>query len=65
MSKDIDTIKPTKVDYKDVKSLREFVNPHGRMLSRKRTNLSAKQQRQMDNAVKRARFMGLMPFIDR
>lgn len=53
------------IDYKDVKTLREFTNPHGRMFSRKRTNLSAKQQRQMDTAVKRARFMGLLPFIER
>ena len=51
------------VDYKSVELLRRFVGPHGNILSRKRTGLSAKYQRQVENAIKRARFMGLMPFI--
>ena len=54
-----------RIDYKDVNILRSFLNPHGRILNRKRTHLSAKQQRNMDTSVKRARFMGLLPFIDR
>jgi len=53
------------VDYKDVETLKRFVNPHGRILSRRRTNLTAKHQRQVEEAIKRARFMGLMPFIAR
>ena len=53
------------VDYKDVDLLKQFVNPHGRVLNRKRTNLTAKQQREVERAVKRARFMGLMPFIQK
>lgn len=53
------------VDYKDVDLLKQFVNPHGRVMSRKRTNLTAKQQRAVEAAVKRARFMGLLPFIQK
>ncbi len=55
----------TFVDYKDVEVLRKFVNPHGRILSGKRTGVSAKMQRQLSDAIKRARFMGLMPFVAR
>lgn len=55
----------TSIDYKDVAHLKRFTNPHGRILSRKRTGLSAKHQRQVEEAIKRARFMGLMPFISR
>lgn len=53
------------IDYKDIEHLKRFVNPNGRLLSRRRTGLSAKNQRQVENAVKRARFMGLMAFITR
>lgn len=51
------------VDYKDVRVLTKFINPFGRILSRKRTHLNAKNQRKVANAIKRARFMGLMPYI--
>ncbi|MFA7193563.1 MAG: 30S ribosomal protein S18 [Candidatus Paceibacterota bacterium] len=53
------------IDYKDLEHLKRFVNPNGRLLSRKRTGLSAKHQRQVESAIKRARFIGLMPFISR
>ena len=53
------------VDYKDVDLLKQFVNPHGRIMSRKRTGLTAKQQRAVEAAVKRARFMGLLPYIQK
>lgn len=53
------------VDYKDVDLLKQFINPHGRIISRKRTNLTAKQQRAVETAVKRARFMGLLPFVQK
>lgn len=55
----------TFIDYKDVEVLRKFINPHGRILSGKRTGVSAKMQRQLADAIKRARFMGLMPFVAR
>ncbi len=53
------------VDYKDVELLKQFINPHGRILARSRSGLTAKQQRSVEAAVKRARFMGLLPFIQK
>ena len=55
----------TQIDYKDVDTLRKFLNPHGRMIARKRTGVCAKHQRQLSQAIKRARFMGLMPYVIR
>lgn len=51
------------IDYKDVENLKRFLNPNGRILGRKRTGLSAKNQRMLADAVKRSRFMGLIPFV--
>lgn len=51
------------VDYKDITRLKNHVNPHARMMSRKRTGLSAKGQRSFARAIKRARFMALVPYI--
>ena len=51
------------VDYKDTEILKKFLNPHGRILSNRRTGISAKYQRQLATAVKRARFMGLLPYV--
>lgn len=51
------------IDYKDIDSLKRFLNPNGRILPRKRTGLTAKNQRSFAEAVKRARFMGLLPFV--
>jgi small subunit ribosomal protein S18 len=51
------------IDYKDTDILRQFINPHGRMLSRKKSGLSAKHQRMLERAVKRARFMALLPYV--
>ncbi len=53
------------IDYKDTEILKKFLNPHARMLARKKTGVSAKSQRQLSEAIKRARFMGLIPFIAR
>lgn len=53
------------VDYKDVDLLKQFINPHGRVINRKRTGLTAKQQRAVEAAVKRARFMGLLPYVQK
>ncbi len=51
------------IDYKDTEILKKFLNPHGRVFSRKRTGIAAKYQRQLATAVKRARFMGLLPYV--
>lgn len=53
------------VDYKDTDILKKFLNPHARMMSRKKTGVSAKYQRQLSAAIKRARFMGLLPYVSR
>ena len=53
------------IDYKDVELLKQFINPHGRVMSRKRTSLTAKQQRAVEQAVKRARFMALLPYVQK
>lgn len=53
------------IDYKDIVTLANHVNPHARMNSRKRTGFSAKAQRDFAQAIKRARFMALMPYITR
>ena len=51
------------VDYKDITSLGNYINPHARMNSRRRTGFTAKQQRDFARAIKRARFMAFMPYI--
>ena len=51
------------IDYKDIVRLGAYVNPHARMLSRRRTSFSAKGQRNFAAAIKRARFMALIPYI--
>lgn len=53
------------IDYKDTDILKKFLNPSARMLSRKRTGLSSKNQRKLAEAVKRARFMALLPYVAR
>ncbi|MCE9549179.1 30S ribosomal protein S18 [Candidatus Nomurabacteria bacterium] len=51
------------IDYKDVEILKKFLNPNGRIVSHKRTGLTAKNQRALAMAVKHARFLGLLPFV--
>ena len=52
-------------DFKDITRLGNHVNPHSRMMNRRRTGMSAKGQRNFARAIKRARFMALMPYISR
>lgn len=51
------------VDYKDVDVLEKFVDTHARIQPKHRTGISARNQRLISQAIKRARFMALMPFI--
>ena len=51
------------VDYKDIEVLKRFLTPSARMFSRRRTDVTAKNQRKLSEAIKRARFMGLLPYI--
>lgn len=51
------------IDYKDITRLTTLINPHARILNRRRSGLSAKAQRDLSRSIKRARFMALMPYI--
>jgi len=53
------------VDYKDVETLKKFLTPHSRIQSRKRSSLPSKISRQVSMAIKRARFLGLLPYVSR
>jgi small subunit ribosomal protein S18 len=53
--------RPTFVDYKDVQTLKLLCNNQGKMLGRKRTGTCAAFQRAASDAIKRARFMALLP----
>ncbi|MEM7769919.1 MAG: 30S ribosomal protein S18 [Cyanobacteria bacterium P01_E01_bin.6] len=53
------------IDYKDVELLRKFITERGKILPRRITGLTAKQQRDLTIAVKRARVLALLPFINR
>jgi len=53
------------IDYKDTETLKKFLNPHGRIIAAKRTGVCAKHQRALARAVKRARFLGLLPYVSR
>ena len=50
-------------DYKDFKTLQRYVNQFGQIESRKKTGLSESQQRRLAVAIKRARHIGLLPFV--
>jgi len=55
--------RPVYVDYKDLKTLRTLIDREGRILPRRRTGTSALFQRAVRDAVLRARFIGLLPFV--
>ncbi|MEK7628608.1 MAG: 30S ribosomal protein S18 [Patescibacteria group bacterium] len=55
----------TYIDYKDIEVLKRFLTPHGQIMSRKRSGLTAFQQRMVAGAVKRARFMALLPYVQK
>lgn len=51
------------IDYKDVERLSKLVTAQGRMFSRKRSGNCARHQRRFKTALKRARFIGLVPYV--
>ena len=55
--------RPMYVDYKDVEFLKKLVSRHGRIVGRRKTGCSAASQHAVTEAVKRARFMALLPFV--
>ncbi|MEI6053913.1 MAG: 30S ribosomal protein S18 [Candidatus Saccharibacteria bacterium] len=54
---------PVFFDYKDVKTLQRFIDIYGQIKSVSKTGLSAKQQRQIAVAIKRARHLAMLPFM--
>jgi small subunit ribosomal protein S18 len=55
--------RPMYVDYKDLDLLSKLTNRHGRIVSRRKTGCHAASQHAVARAVKRARFMALMPYV--
>jgi small subunit ribosomal protein S18 len=55
-------VKLEDIDYKRVQVLSRFVDRHGRILSRRKTRISAKMQRKVTGEIKRARHLALMPY---
>ncbi|MDG4721227.1 30S ribosomal protein S18 [Thalassospira sp. SM2505] len=53
-----------KIDYKDVKLLQRFVSERGKIVPSRITAVSAKKQRELAKAIKRARFLALLPYAD-
>jgi ribosomal protein S18 len=51
------------IDYKDVKMLQRYVTEQGKVIPKRITGTSAKYQRQLTTAIKRARYMALLPFV--
>jgi small subunit ribosomal protein S18 len=51
------------VDYKDIDTLKRFITDRGKILPRRITGVSARFQRLINIAVKRARYIGLLPFV--
>ena len=53
----------TFIDYKDTESLKKMISGNGKILSRKRTGATAMEQRMLARAIKRARYMALLPYV--
>ena len=56
---------PKYVDYKNVQYLKGFLTPHARINGKRKSAIPALHQRKVEEAIKRARFMGLLPYISR
>ena len=52
-----------KIDYKDVKLLQRYISERGKIVPSRITAVSAKKQRELARAIKRARFLGLLPYL--
>ncbi|MBI1385638.1 MAG: 30S ribosomal protein S18 [Rhizobiales bacterium] len=51
------------IDYKDVRLLQRYISERGKIVPSRITAVSAKKQRELARAIKRARFLGLLPYI--
>ena len=55
--------KDNKIDYKDANKLKRYVSERGKILPRRITGNCAKHQRELTNAIKRARHIAIMPYV--
>ncbi len=55
--------KAIKIDYKDVRTLQRFISERGKMVPSRITAVSTKKQRELSKAIKRARFLALIPYL--
>jgi len=55
--------RPMFVDYKDIELLKKLINRHGKIVSRRKSGCTAVSQHAVALAIKRARFMGLLPYV--
>nr|YP_010336046.1 ribosomal protein S18 [Tsunamia transpacifica]QUE27937.1 ribosomal protein S18 [Tsunamia transpacifica]UNJ14452.1 ribosomal protein S18 [Tsunamia transpacifica] len=53
------------INYKDIDLLRKFISRQGKILPRRLTGLNSKQQKKVSTAIKRARILSLLPFVNR
>ena len=52
------------IDYKDIETLKRFITPSGKIAPRRLTGTCAKYQRELSKAIKNARYMALLPYIE-
>jgi small subunit ribosomal protein S18 len=52
-----------KIDYKDVKLLERYISERGKIVPSRITAVSSKKQRELAKAIKRARYLGLLPYV--
>lgn len=53
------------IDYKDIKTIKNYITERGKILSRKMTGTCSAHQRELTTAIKRARTIALIPFMER
>ena len=56
--------KVEEIDYKDVETLKDFIQENGKIIPARLTGTKANYQRQLNTAIKRARFLALVPYTD-
>jgi len=52
-----------KIDYKDIRTLQRYISERGKIVPSRITAVSIKKQRELAKAIKRARFLGLLPYV--
>lgn len=55
--------KVVEIDYKDVNKLKKFITEKGKIVPRRMSGVCAKHQRELATAIKRARYMALLPYV--